>query len=702
MKRLLWIMLVFIMTAPVHGAMKPIVDKAESFSVTALSVLPGGAEIAAAFSDGSIRLFDASSGLQKGAAVYMRGIIRSMDVTGDGKKLFIASDKLYLMELATGQYTEVTGSGTGLVPVVVAADSAGYFGAGAAGSLLNYYNLTSGRHTRTVRVGGDVTALAVDTLTQTVYTASSDGNIKSFSMASGTQTGGVNPQLGRITSLALGGDILIAGGDKGAAVLQRDLSGEIRNLSRHTDTVRSVSITLDGRFAVTGGDDASSAVWDLASGSTDSITTGTDAPILALAVDPYFRYLLIAEGALGDKDGIMYIQYTSNKNQQRRIYAFRDATLTLDKMGYAGGVGPFGKYLSYDTGKRTVGFSEAANVVNKPEKLRYDMPRPRVAAVASAPAPKAGVVPQDTTPPVISTNERGFAPVSEDEIVVIEGSITDDTQVAWGRVDGKPLILAPDGSFRIETTVPSSGKIIVISAADIYGNTAEKVINLNSAEKKVEKTSSKIALLIGINNYLNLPALRTPEYDTRTVGEVLRTRYGYEPVILLGASATRDAVLSEVNRLRRTMGADDSLIVYYAGHGYADDKSGNAYWQLYDSHQDDDTRWLLTSQLTSNLASSGIGQVLVISDSCFSGAMAAQAGSEGAIKAIISSGGNEPVADLGQDGHSVFSGALIEELKHQPVDASALFDGTVIRIPAEANQTPQYKKFSGGEFRFDK
>ena len=107
------------------------------------------------------------------------------------------------------------------------------------------------------------------------------------------------------------------------------------------------------------------------------------------------------------------------------------------------------------------------------------------------------------------------------------------------------------------------------------------------------------------------------------------------------------------------------------------------------------------------------GNVILISDSCFSGAlMRGGPGVEEEIadadrieallrkskrrsRILISSGNNEPVSDIGGAGHSVFAAALLNGLENMEYDAFSaleLFNGYILdAVSANADQEPQYR-----------
>ena len=101
----------------------------------------------------------------------------------------------------------------------------------------------------------------------------------------------------------------------------------------------------------------------------------------------------------------------------------------------------------------------------------------------------------------------------------------------------------------------------------------------------------KIALLIGVEAYREpLPSLRTPTADVKSIGALLEDRFGYETRILM--NATKAMMLEAFQALVDEMGEQDSLVVYYAGHGYILEADGLGYWLPADARTDTARQWL--------------------------------------------------------------------------------------------------------------
>jgi WD40 repeat protein len=705
LKRVTRTLSLFIISFLLLGAMKLQVNTEEAFSATALDISRDGAYIAAAFSDGSIRIFSSSNGKQEGETIRMPKSVSALVFTEDGNALLAASDKLYFVDINSEDVDaplliEIEGFPT-FKPTAVSVTHE--FGIAAQGKNLCSFNLTSKRYLACRETPSEIQALYADGITLSAFTASKDGRARRYNMSGFTLKKEASPALGRITSIAAAQGKIAIAGDYGAAIMDKGFEGEVTRLSRLTDTARAVDITVDGRFVLAGGDDGQAVDWDMNTAHTETVSAEPTLPINNAAVDPFFRYIVIAYYTPGDIGGYIQIRYTTDKKQIRNIYAFRDATLTADGIGYVDGVGPFGNYVNYLSGERVIKFSSVSNTVHKPEKLNYKLALPRITAT-----PRTAAVRNfnsdaiDTEGPVIAIDERGVAPIKPtDKITVISGQITDNSTISWAKYDSLPLELNGNGDFRFEVAVPKEGREVIISASDILGNTSARKVMLTKEEDNAtaELAPKKTALLIAVNRYATLPALRTPEFDARTLAELLRTKYGYEPILLLGKAATRDAVMGEINRLRNTLTAEDSLVVYFAGHGVLD--GARAYWQVYDSVAGDDTKYIYTAQLTANLASMKAKQALVIADSCFSGAISEESQAKSALKGFIASGSLEPVADIGKGKHSVFTEALIKALGTPPkggFTGSSLFDLTKKALPKNTTQTPVYKPLSDRDF----
>ncbi len=233
------------------------------------------------------------------------------------------------------------------------------------------------------------------------------------------------------------------------------------------------------------------------------------------------------------------------------------------------------------------------------------------------------------------------------------------------------------------------------------------------------------ALVIGNNNYTALPKLKTAEADAREIERLLRESYGFQTRLLV--NATRSQIVAALSSYRRELTPDANLLIYYAGHGYNDKDADKAYWLPVDATIDDSSNWIIADEITTGIRVIPAKHVLVISDSCYSGTLTRglndmlprptgreqflQRMAAGHSRTLMASGGDEPVADNGGGGHSVFAAALLRGLQQMDkgqFTAAELFNNYVVEaVAGRAEQTPLYNPLrnsghESGDFIFIK
>ena len=225
------------------------------------------------------------------------------------------------------------------------------------------------------------------------------------------------------------------------------------------------------------------------------------------------------------------------------------------------------------------------------------------------------------------------------------------------------------------------------------------------------------ALVIGNNRYQNLRDLRSAVNDAKAISSLLEIDYGFNVELL--ENATRKDILQSLKRLRETARAKDNVLIYYAGHGSLDQAADEGYWLPVDAERDDDSNWILTDRVTSQVKAMKAKHVMVVADSCFSGTITRAIKIEQRTpewlseivkkkaRTALTSGGLEPVLDTGSGNHSAFAHAFISLLEENNgvLDASQLFSQLRPKVMVNSTQTPQYGKIhmagdDGGDFLF--
>jgi hypothetical protein len=236
---------------------------------------------------------------------------------------------------------------------------------------------------------------------------------------------------------------------------------------------------------------------------------------------------------------------------------------------------------------------------------------------------------------------------------------------------------------------------------------------------------SNVALIVAISDYQHYPQLQTPVNDGGRLAKILREQYGYKVETLFNQQATRSQIIKALRDLRSNTQKTraEQVIVYYTGHGT--DEADEGYWIPYDA--EDVGGYIANSEVQGAIQKIQCRQLLLVSDSCFSGQLLTkriQAGgpeedklpvrprdkelaSSLPVKLVLTSGGKEPVLDKtpGSLGHSVFAVKFLDILDRNRGEVrigderSELYQAILGYVTINAKQTPQvgFLKDSGSD-----
>ncbi len=311
-------------------------------------------------------------------------------------------------------------------------------------------------------------------------------------------------------------------------------------------------------------------------------------------------------------------------------------------------------------------------------------------------------------------------------------------------VDEREEKVDEEGLFRTEIEIPDHERDVVLAAIDREGRRTERRLRVGVDRSALEKAEADSrarkrrelrrdeqgpefgtyhALVIGNGAYRHLPRLKTAKADAEAVARVLRDRYGFHVTLI--RDATRYDILSALNTMRAELTDRDNLLVYYAGHGELDKVNMRGQWLPVDAERDSTANWISNVAITDILNAMNARHVMVVSDSCYSGALTRStlANLDGALsdekrkawlttlaskrsRTALTSGGLSPVLDAGGGGHSVFARAFLDVLDGNDgiLEGQRLYQELSARVTYAAQnyqfeQLPQYApiKFAGHE-----
>lgn len=240
------------------------------------------------------------------------------------------------------------------------------------------------------------------------------------------------------------------------------------------------------------------------------------------------------------------------------------------------------------------------------------------------------------------------------------------------------------------------------------------------------------AVIIGIDRYANLPPDRQLTFavrDAKGVEEVLRRNYRFDAIhTLYDDEATKDKILKLLTAdLPRTMTAEDSLLVFWAGHGNQEaTRDGEiGYLIPHDGSSDAIYKNITMTEIRDTVSRVlPAKHVFYVIDACFGGLLVATRSvdpqvrrdlsylreiTKEPVRQVLTAGAKgQEVLDGGPRGHSVFTGRLIEVLEARGdfVTANEIQAILKEKVYGDAKgrghtQTPSFGSLSGsGDYVF--
>lgn len=193
---------------------------------------------------------------------------------------------------------------------------------------------------------------------------------------------------------------------------------------------------------------------------------------------------------------------------------------------------------------------------------------------------------------------------------------------------------------------------------------------------------TKRALIIANGTYTDqhiAPLLGVYE-DQKAVEQMLKAQ-GYTTTAVVDGN--REQMITALNQLIKDSGEDDSVLIYYAGHGTVKSQSSVGYWFPIDASlvrkngQRPETTWMSSIDVANFISGIKAKQILLVSDSCFSGSLSYETAlqrepelpSNAVLKRrsvmVMTSGSEELVQDrdkYANNGLSPFANAFIAQL----------------------------------------
>jgi hypothetical protein len=294
-------------------------------------------------------------------------------------------------------------------------------------------------------------------------------------------------------------------------------------------------------------------------------------------------------------------------------------------------------------------------------------------------------------------------------------------------INGELADLPGDGTFTGQVGLKTGANTIKVVALMQDQRMLQKSLDIVFAGdvEALRGAGQRYAVIIGNSAYgrsTGFSPLSTPIADADALEALLTEEFGFVTNATLPDGTIADLSLRDASgrdtamalyNVSQVAGENDTVLVYYAGHGIYEPLTTTAFWVPVDAVAGVPPTYLSASSISEAIARIQSRKVILISDSCFSGALLRGGGAEpdqidkdsrvdtllalsrSKSRLLISSGNNEPVTDAGGTGHSIFAQALLDGLAGMETDqftARELFDGFILeRVVANSKQEPQFR-----------
>lgn len=176
------------------------------------------------------------------------------------------------------------------------------------------------------------------------------------------------------------------------------------------------------------------------------------------------------------------------------------------------------------------------------------------------------------------------------------------------------------------TTTPTPKPVQQTTPPPQQTNTGQPTRTTGGSTSASSATSLKVgrsyALIIGVNTYSDyrINDLDQPIADAQKLFNVLIAQYTFNQAdVKFLKNPTKDEITQELDRYFEKLSANDHLLIFYAGHGYWDEKFQQGYWLPSDAQKSNRGTWLSNGTIRDYMRAIPTRHSLLITDACFGG-----------------------------------------------------------------------------------
>lgn len=272
--------------------------------VGSVAFSPNGKLLASGSWDTNIKLWDVETGREIKSFYGHNGTVNSVVFSPDGETIISgSSDKsVRIWNITSGEVLKtLTGHTDEITSIAVSADGK-FIASGSIDKTIKIWDLKSGRELKTFAGHtAEITSVAISKDTKTIASGSSDGTIKLWSVEKGKEIKTLSNLGESVESVVFSSDdtTLFSGGlDNTISQWNLENGRELRTFKGHTSSIYSVAVNSDGKTIVSGSWDKTVKIWDIKTGSELKTLKGHSAYIQSIIFSPDGK--MIAIGNLGN------------------------------------------------------------------------------------------------------------------------------------------------------------------------------------------------------------------------------------------------------------------------------------------------------------------------------------------------------------------------------------------------------------------
>ncbi|MCB0564640.1 MAG: caspase family protein [Phaeodactylibacter sp.] len=227
--------------------------------------------------------------------------------------------------------------------------------------------------------------------------------------------------------------------------------------------------------------------------------------------------------------------------------------------------------------------------------------------------------------------------------------------------------------------------------------------------------------VVGVDHYQDkaIPRLQNAVKDAEEVQKILADKYQFDRNNLFTLSneqATQSAIIGRLKSLAKTLTGEDTLLMYFAGHGEYDEIIDVGYWIPFDARHGEIGSYISFDLVTRLVRAIKTRHTFIITDSCYSGSFFTTRRATTAedrleslpSRWLLTAGRKEVVSDGWEGEHSPFAKAVLWHLnnnKEPRLRVSQFCNDVVVAVGNNADQLPRGAALQnvgdmGGEFMF--